>query len=133
MRGQFGVNIFLIIRLSQRDIAKEIRQLGGREPRHAGAVVDAAEDEPTIPFDAVPSQIGDLNPFARHGFHGIAEEGFDVSDFHGEFVAWGDYSVGESAHSGGRSHLPAVILTGAVFPAGHLPRVVDLLEILRSA
>ena len=51
----------------------------------------------------------------------------------GEFVAWGDYSVVESAHSGGRRHLPAVILTGAVFPAGHLPRVVDLLEILRSA
>jgi len=64
-----------------RSKEQQVWKLACGQPREPAAVVDLSECQASVPLDAVPPQLGGLEPFAAHRLHGIAEERFYMSDF----------------------------------------------------
>jgi hypothetical protein len=64
-------------------------------PRHSAAVVHSPERQASITIEAVPAEVGDLESFAAHGFHGIPEDCLHMSDFY-------EHARSESAQQMGR-------------------------------
>src|SRR6185503_2440326 len=59
---------------SLRGIENQLRHLGGGQPGETAAVADPAEGQAPVAVKPVPSQVGDLEPFAAHGLHRVPEE-----------------------------------------------------------
>lgn len=60
----------------------EVGKLACGQPREPAAVIQPPECQAPVTLDAVPAQPGGLERFAAHGFHGIPEDGFHLSDFY---------------------------------------------------
>src|SRR5438128_533393 len=76
--------VFTAARSKQEQVGK----LACYQPRELAAVINPPECQASVTIEAVPAQIGDLQSFAAHGLHGIAEDGLYLSDFHAHRLHW---------------------------------------------
>jgi hypothetical protein len=60
----------------------QLGKFAGGEPGEAAAIIFSSEGHAPVTLDAMPTQVGGLQPLARHGLHGIAEDRLYVSDFY---------------------------------------------------
>jgi hypothetical protein len=60
----------------------QIRKLACRQPWKPAPVIHPPQGKTPVTVEAVPPDLGDLEPFAAHGLHGIPEDGLYVSDEH---------------------------------------------------
>ncbi len=72
--------------LTQRRETDEVGERARRQPGHPAAIVQSTECEPPVAVDAVPAERGGIEGLAAHGFHGIAEDRFDLAYLNGHFV-----------------------------------------------
>jgi len=79
VRGKVPPGTVLAAERSKQD---EVGKLAGGEPRERAAVFHAPQGQAPVAIEAVPAQIGGVEAFAAHRFHGIPEDRFHLSDFH---------------------------------------------------
>ena len=64
-----------------RSKQEQLGKLACGKPRESAAIVNPPECQASVTIQAVPAQMGDIDPCAAHGLHGIPEDRFHMSDF----------------------------------------------------
>ena len=78
-RGKVCLRTVVTVVRSKQD---QVGKLACREPREPAAVIDLPECQAPVTIEAVPAQLGGLEPFAAHGLHGIPEDRLYMSYFY---------------------------------------------------
>src|SRR6266850_947347 len=79
MRRKVALSAVVTALRSEQD---QVGKLDCCQPWEPAAVIHPPECQASVTIEAVPAQLGNLEPFAGHGLHGISEDRLHLSDFY---------------------------------------------------